>query len=793
MDNKKNNITEDEEKTVLLDEDEQRTVLLDEEDQKTVLLDEEEKTALQDEEEQQTDMPKESAVSADSDVKPHQLSPGSVLNDRYTVERVIGEGGFGITYKGYDKKFDIPVAIKEYFPHSMVMRDTSGERGNTLLPYDGRNKELYEKYLARFFSEARTLAKLQSIPGVVHVQDYFNENGTAYIVMEYVDGKNLKEYAKEKGGRISSEEALDLFYPVATALGELHKHGILHRDISPDNIMVTKEGKVTLIDLGASRELGDDQRTMTVLLKPGYSPLEQYTTGAKQGPYSDLYSFCASFYRVITGKTPGDAMERLTKDTLEAPSALGVNINPNVENALLKGLSVKADDRYQSMEELNDVFYRGKTQERVSPAPTAPKPKAAKAFEAEPDISEFTELRQSTAEPVKRKSKLPVIIIASAALAGIVTFLLIFLNMSNETVYVDQNGNTLAVAGTETIEAKEGDNQTADLGGASETADIKDYNRINVPAITPVSTTNEGADILKENGNLARSGQKDTFNFVTPRDGRYRVQMSGLSSGMTVDMRFLSPTGEELGAQTGCRNGEGVTVKYLEANKNYTIEISQNKGTGGYGIDVGIQKPTPDISGITQINDSVEYTEQRNLYNFTVPKNGTYRFEMANLASGTDTQMYIFDDPGNKISEDTSCRNGEGLTLKDVKAGDIYEIQVRQNTGLSSYTLNIGQQKEQVNIKNKDLVADSMEFTDQVNVYSYNASSSGSVTFTMREMPSDMTVEMHVISDSGQTLASEVNCRKDSGISIQNVAAGEHFVVKVAQSAGRGQYSMSVN
>ena len=793
MDDKKK-VTDEEEKTVLLDEEDQKTVLLDEEDQKTVLLDEEDqKTELLDEEEQKTELLKEEVKEKLSDeAKPHQLPAGSVLSDRYTVESVIGEGGFGITYKGYDKKLDIPVAIKEYFPHSMVMRDTSGERGNTVLPYDGKNKELYEKYLARFFSEARTLAKLQSISGVVHVQDYFNENGTAYIVMEYVDGKTLKAYAKEKGGKISSEEALELFYPVATALSELHKQGVLHRDISPDNIMVTKEGKVTLIDMGASRELGDDQRTMTVLLKPGYSPLEQYTSGAKQGPFSDLYSFCASFYRVITGKTPPEAMERLNSDTLKVPSELGIKINPNVENALLKGLSVKASDRYQSMEELNDVFYRGKTQERVQPAPYAPQEnnkKRGTSQSKEPDIEEFTSLKSSAVEPAKKKKKLPVVIAAGAALAGLATFLIIFLTMSNNNsvVIVDSNGNTIEVVQTE-------NNQTVAAQSAeSGKNDIKDYNPVNISQITPRSTVADPATILHDSGSISASGQIDTFSFTTPRDGRYRIQMSGMGSGMTVDMNFLSPTGEELESKSGCRNGDGVTVKYLEANKQYTIQIIQKTGQGGYGIDVGIQKPTPDITDITQINDSVEYTDQRNLYNFVVPRNGTYRFELANLASGTDTQMYIFDDPGNKISEDTNCRNGEGLTLKDVKAGTIYEIQVRQNTGLSSYTLNIGQQKEQTVIKSKDLVNDSLEFTDQVNIYSFNASSSGSVTFTMVDMPSDMTVEMHVEDDSGRQLASEVNCKKNGGISIQNAAAGEHFVVKVVQSTGQGAYSLAVN
>ena len=797
---------EEGQKTEPLDEDSQKTVLPDEEGQKTEPLDEDgQKTEMPDKDDRKQDHPSEDkdAVITDrpadadggisqgaghvsdtteGDVKLHQLPLGSNLNNRYTIENVIGEGGFGITYKGYDTKLDIPVAIKEYFPQSMVMRDTSGARGNTVTPYGGRNKELYEKYLSRFYSEARTLAKLQSIPGIVRVQDYFTENDTAYIVMEYVDGKNLKEYAKEKGGRISCDEALTLFHPVAEALSELHKHDILHRDISPDNIMVTKEGKVTLIDLGASRELGDDQRTMTVLLKPGYSSLEQYTSGASQGPYSDLYSFCASFYRVITGKTPQDAMERLNNDTLIAPSVLGINIDPNIEKALLKGLSVKADDRYQSMDVLNDVLYRGKAPEPLPKPQGTDKP-------SPPDIGDLSGTDEPEPGDVKKRGKIPIVIIAGAALAGLVTFLIVFLNMSNQNsvVIVDSNGNTIEVAQTDPSGTGSTDPAQATEHGK------KDIAQINVPPITQRSAQADPAAILHDGGTVTGSGQRDTFEFVTPREGRYRVEVSGMPSSMSVDLAFIDPKGETVAEEKGCRNGNGVTVKYLEPNTTYKIQVDQNSGTGNYDLDVGVQKPTPDITGLTRIDDSVEYTDQRNLYNFEVPRDGTYRFELSGLVSGTDTSMFIFDDPGNKISQDDNCINGEGLTLADVKAGTIYEIQVRQNNGYSGYSLNIGQQKDRVNIANNTYVTDSMEFTDQCNIYSFNATSSGSVTFTLSEMPSDMSVEMHVTDINGNKVASEVNCRNDGGLSIKDVASGTHYNVEIVQSTGKGSYALTAD
>ena len=290
----------------------------------------------------------------------HQLSLSSMLNNRYLVGKVIGEGGFGITYVGYDIKLESKVAIKEYFPHGMVMRDVTSERGNTVSAFDGSNKELYKKYLERFYAEAKALAKLKNIDGIVNVQDYFTENETAYIVMEYVDGKDIKQYAKEKGGKINVNEALKLMRPVAESLKQLHNSNVIHRDISPDNIMLDKRGKTMLIDLGASREFGDLQKSMSVLLKPGYAPLEQYNSSEKQGPYTDIYAFCATLYRIITGTRPVDVVDRVAKDELKKPSELGIEIDSNVEAAIMKGMAVNPENRFHTMDELIPALYEGK-------------------------------------------------------------------------------------------------------------------------------------------------------------------------------------------------------------------------------------------------------------------------------------------------------------------------------------------------------------------------------------------------------------------------------------------------
>ena len=281
----------------------------------------------------------------------HHLMPGSILNGRYIVGAAKGEGGFGITYIGRDKKLDRVVAIKEYYPSSLV------NRNNTVSPKISEitsGKSSFAKGCERFLKEARILARFSDEQGIVNVIDFFEENNTAYIVMEYLDGKTLKDYIKEKG-KISPEETLKILTPVMQSLEKIHKQGLIHRDISPSNIMLI-DGKVKLIDFGAARNMsiGGDNKSISLMLKPGYAPEEQYRSKGEQGAWTDVYALCATMYKCITGITPDESNDRLHFDEIKTPSALGIDISPIVENAIMKGMSVLQKDRYQSIEELLD-------------------------------------------------------------------------------------------------------------------------------------------------------------------------------------------------------------------------------------------------------------------------------------------------------------------------------------------------------------------------------------------------------------------------------------------------------
>ncbi len=293
------------------------------------------------------------------------LPPGTILDDQYLIGKVIGEGGFGITYLAWWIKLEVPVAIKEYFPSGLATRDTqSGKEGNQTVIVTGGEKEAryYESGLKSFEQEARNLAKFLKLPGVVQVMGLFSENQTAYLVMEYVPGINMKDYIRTHGNRLDEKTVLRLMRPLMESLDKVHRHGIIHRDISPDNILITPNQEVTLIDFGAARMASSNEgKSMTILLKHGYAPIEQYQTNGKQGPWTDVYALSATIYRMISGKVPQESVDRLTHDDVKPLSMLAreehFQVSQKVSNVIQKGLSVKASHRYRDMQGMIRELY----------------------------------------------------------------------------------------------------------------------------------------------------------------------------------------------------------------------------------------------------------------------------------------------------------------------------------------------------------------------------------------------------------------------------------------------------
>ena len=296
----------------------------------------------------------------------HCLRKGTRLIGRYTIEGVLGQGGFGITYLGIDELHEKKVAIKEFFPQGIVTRNI--EYKDTVTVTFVGEKDNYEKGKERFLKEARTMAKFSKDEGIVKALDFFEINNTAYIVMEYLEGITLKQYLRENK-RIAPEDLIELLVPLIESLDEIHSQGMIHRDISPDNIMVLPDGRIKLMDFGAARDYTEfGEKSLSIVLKPGYAPPEQYQTHGIQGPWTDIYALCATMYKCITGENPPDAIERVMDDHLKKISAFGISVLPQIEEAIIKGMSVAANDRYQNVGDFCEDLYGGYEENSVPEA-----------------------------------------------------------------------------------------------------------------------------------------------------------------------------------------------------------------------------------------------------------------------------------------------------------------------------------------------------------------------------------------------------------------------------------------
>ena len=313
------------------------------------------------------------------------LRPGTPLANRYVIGRVLGQGGFGVTYVALDSQTRARVAIKEYLPTEFVSR-AFGTVALELISEDRQSNFDYGKQ--QFLAEARTLAEFVGGEHIVSIHSYFEENGTAYFAMEYLEGRNLKQYMEDHGGPLPVHEANRILLPVMEALDWVHSKGIVHRDISPDNIVIKKDGAAKLIDFGAARQsTGEKSKSLDVVLKHGFAPMEQYSRRGRQGPFTDVYAMAATYYYAITGKVPPDAVDRMSEDELVSPSALGVKIRKSTEQVLLKALAVNAPERWQRMSE----FYSALLE--TMPLPFSPE--AGEEIRAETDPRESYHLQKS--------------------------------------------------------------------------------------------------------------------------------------------------------------------------------------------------------------------------------------------------------------------------------------------------------------------------------------------------------------------------------------------------------------
>lgn len=298
------------------------------------------------------------------------LRGGTELCGRYMVGKVLGYGGFGITYIAWDQKLKRTVAIKEFFPNSL---STRSEGESSVSCYDSKALRFFNDGIKKMLDEGSRLSKFSGNENIVNVYDCFEENNTAYIVMEYLEGKDLKQYLAENGGKLSPEKAVEIILPVLNALEDMHKEKIIHRDIAPDNIFLCGNGKIKLLDFGSARlAVEDSEKSLSVMVKRGYAPKEQYASRSKQGPWTDVYAVCATLYKMITGSLPSESMERDIAP-LESFSEFGINGFDELEKVIFKGLEPEISDRIRSVPELVKLLSASISSKKEPEEATIPK------------------------------------------------------------------------------------------------------------------------------------------------------------------------------------------------------------------------------------------------------------------------------------------------------------------------------------------------------------------------------------------------------------------------------------
>jgi len=368
---------------------------------------------------------------------PHQLRVNTVLNGRFRLGKVLGQGGFGITYIGWDLKENVPVAVKEYYPKSVVTRDTAVSQ--TVICTDEEGMEFFRQYRTQFLQEATLLEKFANVPQIVHVKTVFEENNTVYMAMEHVRGTDLRMYIR-MAGLLTVQQTFHILRPVMEALSRIHESGLVHKDISPDNIMILPDGQAKLLDFGAAQDLvhqyqGDTTKTSLSAVKHGFAPVEQYQTNGNLGPWTDVYALCATIHYCLTGKIPKQALDRIDNKKLAWETIPG--LTPGQIAALNRGMEPMPADRFSNVRELYDALFpptAGKLEE-ITDKPKKQIPRKAPEKPVKPPKPPKQPKEKKPADPAAKKKLLIAAVCAVAVLAAVV-----FLRMPRG--WAQEQGNT---------------------------------------------------------------------------------------------------------------------------------------------------------------------------------------------------------------------------------------------------------------------------------------------------------------------------------------------------------------
>lgn len=320
------------------------------------------------------------------------LAPFTILKEKYLLGKSLGQGGFGITYLAENMQSGLRCCIKEYFPSGLLQGRTPD---GALILADEENRPEYEEGKQQFIEEACALQELRENISVVDILDFFEENGTAYFAMELIEGCNLRVFRKNHNPKQTLKMALQMLFLLGSSLAEVHRFGMIHGDISPENILITQDGEIKLIDFGAARSFrqGSDNKERKIYLKPNYAPYEQYTQKPCQGPWTDIYALAATFYFIVSGRKMLDALSRAKGASYPPLHELCPAVSRQLSDVIDKALAFDYHDRYRRMLDFLDALEQVVRPEDydIDLGALMPKSKASKQAEIHVETSDDSE------------------------------------------------------------------------------------------------------------------------------------------------------------------------------------------------------------------------------------------------------------------------------------------------------------------------------------------------------------------------------------------------------------------
>ena len=541
---------------------------------------------------------------------PYALRPGMILNGKYVVGTVLGQGGFGITYSGWDLSLECKVAIKEYFPSAQVSR-TQSSQGILQWYNTEAGRTARDSGIEMFLKEARKMARVRDIPQVVRVLDLFQQNNTAYIVMDFVEGETLKNRLK-KTGPLPWEAAKEIFLPAIEAMERVHKAGLIHRDLSPDNLMLTPDGSVRILDLGAAKDLNINTGASSMqVAKGGFSPMKQYIQTGGSGPWTDVYAMAATLYYTLTGVLPLPSVDRMAEDTLRWDLPQLAALPENVLTALQKAMAVFPKARTQSMAEFAAQLTAPVTVQPRQPeqkarsdesakTETAPEPKvepkkepAAKGKDVPGDTAASKEPEHSGGSSGKARKHLPII---AAILALLVIAGGIIIWASNSAQFsaekLAQSEKTVSAGGSHTAAIKSDGTVTAvgyKADGQCNTGSWRNITAISAGVCHTVGMKTDGTVVAVGRNNGNQCNVSTWRNIVAVSAGN--VHTVGLKSNGTVVAVGSNTSGQ-------CAVGDWTDIVAVSAGAVHTVGLKSNGTVVAVGSNAYGQC---DVSGWTDI------------------------------------------------------------------------------------------------------------------------------------------------------------------------------------------------